>query len=51
MHTHTHTHTLTLTHTGDYNGSDGTLLGDGVIYPAQEGTVAGTVQVCCAFRV
>ena len=29
-------------HTGDYIGSDGSLLGDGVIYPAQEGAAPGT---------
>jgi len=29
-------------HTGDYIGSDGSLLGDGVIYPAQEGAAPFT---------
>jgi hypothetical protein len=35
---------LDIDHTGDYIGSDGSLLGDGVIYPAQEGAAPGTTS-------
>ena len=38
---------LDLDHTGDYIGSDGSLLGDGTIYPAQEtATGNSTVMLC-----